>query len=130
VPELKRILTTRIVSTPAALDEQIWPDDQLVLRTAPDEVLISPPLADASPILASDPHAIVVSDGSFAGIWLPTETALEFLEHHCEWELPSNRPAFAQGAVAGIATKLWFEADRILFIAPAPMAAEFEERLG
>ena len=37
--------------------------------------------------------------------------------------------AFAQGAVAGIATKLWFEAGRVLLIVPAPLIADFEERM-
>jgi hypothetical protein len=43
--------------------------------------------------------------------------------------LPTARPAFAQGAVANIPLKLWFEHDRVLFIVQSPFAADFEERM-
>jgi len=43
--------------------------------------------------------------------------ALDFLERSCEWELPRARPAFAQGMVAGLPLKLWFEPERVLLIA-------------
>ena len=39
------------------------------------------------------------------------------------------RPAFAQGAVAHVATKLWFEENRVLIVVPSPMAPDFEEHL-
>ena len=123
--ELKRIPATRIVATPAALDAANWPADALVLRTAPDEVLIMPPLAD---IKLADPHAIITAEGSFAGAWVPASAALAFLERACEWELPHTRPAFAQGAIAAIPTKLWLEADRVLFVIPAPYIEDFQER--
>jgi hypothetical protein len=54
---------------------------------------------------------------------------MDFLTRECEWELPRDRPAFAQGAVAGLAMKLWFEHGRVLFVVPAPFAHELEERL-
>ena len=38
-------------------------------------------------------------------------------------------PAFAQGAVADIPVKLWFEDDEVLIITPAPLAADLAERL-
>ena len=38
-------------------------------------------------------------------------------------------PAFAQGAVAGIATKLWLTEGRVLFIVLTPYAYEMEARL-
>ena len=126
MPEIKRLPATRIVALPAALDAADWPNEALVLRFAPDEVLVSPPLAEVS---LDDPHAIIIADSSYAVVWLEAAEALEFLDHTCAWELPPKRPAFAQGAVAGIPAKLWLEPDRILFIVPAPFAAEFEERL-
>ena len=43
--------------------------------------------------------------------------------------MPSARPALAQGAIAGIAAKVWVEAERVLILVPAPFVAEFEERL-
>ena len=126
MPALKRLPATRIVATPATLDGVVWPDEALVLRFAPDEVLVMPPLGS---VPVSDPHAIIIADGGFAGVWLTAGEALAFLERACEWEIPSGRPAFAQGSVAGIATKIWFEEERVLFIVQAPYAHDFEERL-
>lgn len=124
MPELKRFAATRIVATPAALDAARWPQDALALRIAPDEVLVT---AAVSAEIVNDPHAIVVPDAGFAGVWIDADEALDFLERSCEWELPAARPAFAQGAVAGLPVKLWFEQERVLFIVPAPYAADLEE---
>ena len=129
----KRVSAIRIVSTPAALDAAQWPSATLVLRLASDEVWVVSELtslAETSGILTHDPHAIVMPDASFAGLSLPADEARRFLERTCEWALPSERPAFAQGAVAGLAMKLWFEQDRVLLIVPAPFAHELEERIG
>ena len=126
MPALNRIPATRIVATPAALDAAVWPDGALVFRIAPDEVLVTPPL---SAVTLDDPHAIVVSEGGFAGTWMAVDEALAVLERHCEWELPSERPAFAQGTVAGIPAKVWLEKDRVLFLVPTPFVSDLEERL-
>lgn len=126
MPELKRLIMTRIVSTKEVLDTAVWPQDRRVIRIAIDELLLYPALEDAS---VDDPHAIIISDGSFASMAMDEDEALAFLSHSCEWELPTKRPAFAQGAVGGIATKLLFEEDKIFFIIPAAMIAEFQERL-
>jgi hypothetical protein len=126
VPELRPFPATRIVAAPPALDAAAWPDGTLVLRLAPDEVLIFLPVHE---VAVSDPHAIIVAEDGFRGVWVAAEPALTFLEHACAWELPSARPAFAQGAVADLPVKLWLEADRVLFLVPAPFAADLEERL-
>ena len=121
-----------------ALGCVVWPmiefeaDDGLAagaVRFAADELFVTPPLQNESVILAHDPHAIVIHEGGFAGTWLPAYEAADFLARNCEWELPDGRPAFAQGAVAGIPTKLWLEDDQVLFIVPAPYAADFAERM-
>ena len=127
MPVLKRLPATRIVATPVALDEVVWPEEALVLRFAPDEVLVMPPLGS---VPVSDSHAIIIAEGGFAGVWLTAAEALAFLERACEWEIPNERPTFAQGAVAGIATKIWLEEERVLFVVPAPYAHDFEERVG
>jgi hypothetical protein len=114
-----------MVASPAALDELVLPAEHLLLRMAKDEALILPP----AQVELADPHAIIVAEGGFAGIWLSRDEALDFLERHCEWELPKQRPAFAQGMVAGISTKIWFEQDRILLMVPTPYAHDFGERL-
>lgn len=129
VPERlpKRINATRIVATPAALGAAAWPD-ALVLRVAPDEVIVLAAVGQDG-ILSHDPHAIVVAETGFVSVWLPAEEALDFLERCCEWELPHARPAFAQGMIAGLPMKLWLESDRVLFITPAPFAVDLGERL-
>ncbi len=129
MPVLKRIAATRIVAKPAVLDSADFPQSSLALRFAADELFVTPPLQDESVILAHDPHAIVISEGGFAGTWLDAAEAAEFLAQNCAWEVPNGRPAFAQGAVAGIPTKLWLEEDQVLFIVPAPYAADFAERM-
>jgi hypothetical protein len=108
------------------LDSAPWPSGSLVLRTAADEALVMPPVAD---LLLADPHAIIVAEGGFSGVWLAADEALAFLERACEWELPPERPAFAQGAVAGLPAKLWLEAERVLVLVPSPYMYDFEERL-
>ena len=124
--ELKRIQGTRIVATPTALDSARWPDDALTLRLAADEIFVTTTVtADR----IDDPHAIVAPDGGFAGLWLSTPEALDFLERTCEWELPHARPAFAQGMVAGLPVKLWLEEEKILFVVAAPYADELAERM-
>ncbi|MCA9897327.1 MAG: hypothetical protein KC433_04010 [Anaerolineales bacterium] len=129
MPKLNRIAATRIVATPTALDSADVPQSSLALRFAADELFITPPLQDESIITAHDPHAILIREGGFAGTWLPATEAAEFLARNCEWEMPNGRPAFAQGAVAGIPTKLWLEDEQVLFIVPAPYAHDFAERL-
>lgn len=126
MPELKPLLTTHIVAAPSALDAAAWPADARVLRIAADEVLVIPPVAA---LALDDPHAIQVNDGGYVGVWLPAEKALDFLERTCEWEIPRSRPAFAQGMVAGVATRLWLESEAVLFVVAAPFVIDFQERL-
>ncbi len=126
--DLNRIAATRIVATPASLDAARWPQDSIALRIAPDEALVTTKVGQ-DVILSHDPHAIIVPETGFAAAWVATREALEFLERSCGWEIPSERPAFAQGAVAGLPVKLWLEQDRVLFIVPAPFATDLEERM-
>lgn len=121
----KRMSATRIVATQSALDTAQWSDDTLVLRIAPDEALAFPP----TDVALDDKYAIVTTDSSFAGVWVDSDTAATLLSHHCEWEVPRQRPALAQGSVAGLATKLWLEEERVLFLVLAAYSAEFTDRL-
>jgi len=131
VPELLHSLpVTRVVTTAAALDTLIVPDDALVLRTAPDEALvIHAETADPDSITVDDPHAIVVADAGWSGGWIPTAAADTFLDGNCSWARPTDRPSFAQGMVAHLPVKLWFEADRTLFVLPHVSAHELTHRL-
>ena len=127
MPELDLLVAMRIVATPRSLDHAEWPDGSIPLRLAPDEVLLVG--ADFAPPL-EDPHAIAEPESGFAGVWLAADEAEEWLSRSCEWRLPAERPAFVQGMVAGLATKLWFEDDRVLVAVPAPFAVDLQERMG
>lgn len=124
---LNRLSATRVVALPGAIDAAVWPAGALALRIAADEVLVTAVVDSAS---VADPHAIVERETGVMGIWIDAARALDLLERECDWELPSERPAFAQGAVAGLPLRIWFERDRILFLVPAAFAADFSERLG
>ena len=125
----KRLNCTRLMANPSALDQATMPTGHLAFRTAPDELWITPPVEDVSAVVTADPHAIVTHDTSLSGVWLPADEANRYLLHHCEWEVGKERPLFVQGAISGLATKLWLEEDRVLVIVPTPYAAELEERL-
>ena len=117
---------TRVAASRAALDAASWPADALVLRTAADEAFVSGRVAaEAVP----DSHAIVARETGFAGLWLEAGEAERRLARSCPFELPRERPAFAQGAVAGIPVKLWLEERRVRVVVPCALAAALAERL-
>lgn len=122
--ELKRLPMTRVVALPSALDEADF-SDALSFRVAPDEIYVQ---AEVTPKLKDD-YAIITKEASLAGVWLSSEDAQRFLEHECAWELPVERPAFAQGAVAHLPVKLYFEEERVLIMTAAPYAHDLSERL-
>jgi hypothetical protein len=126
VPALDRFTVTRIVAAPGAIDAAVWPEGTLVFRLAPDEVLIAPAVNATA---VDDPHAIVELETGLSAVWLEHVTAIDVLERECDWALPQERPAFAQGIVAGLPVKAWFERDRVLFIVASPFAADLRERL-
>ena len=129
-PRLRRLEATRVSATPGALDALVerppWPDTALAFRTAPDELLVT---ATPDFEVAGDPHAIVERETAFSYVWLDETSAGRFLDRECEWRRPGARPALAQGEVAGLPAKLWFEDSRTLILTPAPFAAAFERRL-
>jgi hypothetical protein len=90
----------RVVADPVALDIARWVGTEvIVLRFAPDDALA----IGATGVDLADPHAIVEPDAGFAGAWLP----LDEVARHIEWPLPPERPALAQGAVAGVPAKVF-----------------------
>jgi hypothetical protein len=122
---LERLTVTRVVTTPEALDAATMPTGVIVLRTAPDEALV----LGTGDFVVDDPHAIVVADAGWSGVWLDSADAGEFLSHHCAWPRPATRPAFAQGMVAHMPVKLWLEEHRTLFVIPHVSAVDFGELL-
>ena len=129
-PRLSPIEATRVVAAPAALDgltaDAPWPGDALALRIAADELLVTaPPTFE----VAGDPHAIVERETGFSCVWLDAAGTAALLDRECDWERPDTRPALAQGEIAGIPVKLWFEPGRTLILTPSPFAAAFQRRL-
>lgn len=125
MPGRERLPVTRLVSTPVALDAAAWPEHAIVMRTAPDEVLL---IGGAAPDL-EDEWAIVLDDAGWSGVWLDAELGETFLRHACEWRPPSERPAFAQGMVAQLAVKIWFEQDRMLLVTIQTVGDELADRI-
>jgi hypothetical protein len=122
VPVLERRHGLRVVAEAAALDAAAWTgDDVLVLRLAPDEALA----LGATRVEVSDPHAIVEDEAGFA----VAPVALDVISAHIEWALPTERPALAQGSVAGIPARLWLTGDDAMVIVHAAYAADLQDRL-
>jgi hypothetical protein len=125
VPAVEILLGWRVVAAPAALDSGRFPVGALVLRFAPDDVLI----VGEGVIAVDDPHAIVEPDHGWCALAVSENRALEILAHHAAWSPPTQRPALAQGMVAGLAAKVFLDGERSLIIVTAPYAAELERRL-
>jgi hypothetical protein len=125
VPALERLRGVHVVAEAAALDAARWRGNGVtVLRVAPDEAIA----LGASGVELDDEHAIVEPEVGFAGVWLPLDDVLA----HVEWPLPSERPALAQGSIAGVPAKLWLPADPdadALLVTAAAYADELAGRL-
>lgn len=121
--EREALVATRLVARPDAIDGASWPDHALALRLARDEVLM---IGSGAPRV-SDEHAIVLEDTGWVGFRVPAPNAAVFMEQECAWPLPVE--GFAQGMVAGIATKVWVGRTEVRFVVPAVLADDFEERL-
>jgi hypothetical protein len=127
VPAPERLSAMRIAAARSALDAARWPKDAIVLRVAPDEVLVI--AAEAMRVTSNDiadPHAIVEPETGFAGAWISSAETARLLERHCAWEWRQHAGGLAQGAIAGLPIKIWFEADRALWLVPEAFAADFE----
>ncbi|HEX7473488.1 MAG TPA: hypothetical protein VF323_10430 [Candidatus Limnocylindrales bacterium] len=125
----------RVVADPGALDRARWegPDGAahvVVLRFAPDDAFA----VGARIAHVDDPHAIVEPEAGYVGAWLSAEAVENDVVPRIEWSLPTERPALAQGSIAGVPAKLWLTsdadgADRALLIVQAAYAHELSERL-
>jgi hypothetical protein len=123
VPALDRLRGIRLVAVPASLDRATWAgDDITVLRFAPDDAFA----IGATGVDIDDEHAIVEDEVGYVGAWLdPAEVA-----PHLEWPLPTERPALAQGSIAGVPAKLWLPDDGdALLLTAAAYADELMSRL-
>jgi hypothetical protein len=123
---------SRIVASAAALDAVDWPEGTTVLRFAPDDVFAIG-LLDPGSIRVADEYAITADESGYVGCWLD-QAGLAHVAAHIEWPLPSERPALAQGFVAGVPAKLYLadtaEVDTAaLLLTNAPYADELWGRL-
>lgn len=121
---LEVLAVTRVVAAPDSLDRAIFPSESIVLRTAPDDVVV----IGGGEVEVDDPHAIVRDDAGWSGVWVNRAPADAFLKTSCSWPRPTDRPAFAQGAIAHLAVKLWLTEERTLFVFPTALTADFVER--
>jgi hypothetical protein len=118
----------RVVAEPSALDAASWSGEGqvIVLRIAPDEALA----IGATGVDVDDEHAIVEPEPGFSGARLD-RAGLESVLAHVEFRLPSERPALAQGKVAGVPAKLQLdgEGDGALLVIQTAYAADLAARL-
>jgi hypothetical protein len=136
VRALERLPGLRVVAAPEALDKARWaPGDAVVLRFAPDDAFA----IGARTVEVGDPEAIVEPEPGFVGVWLTADELHHDVLPGMEWSLPSERPALAQGNIAGIPAKLWLTtgrdaegangADQALLVVLAAHANDLAERL-
>lgn len=123
---LEILFGRRVAAAAAAIDAVSWPEGSVVLRLAPDDVLL---IGDGD-IEIGDPHAIVENDGGFCCLRTTEENATRLIAGAASFGLPEERPCLALGMVAGLPLKVWLSDGEAWLIAPTPFAAELEERLG
>jgi hypothetical protein len=122
VLELERVRGLRVVADAAAMDDARWSgDDVTVLRFALDEAFA----IGATTVDIDDPHAIVEDEAGFAA----GAVDLDVVAAHIEWALPSERPALAQGSIAGVPAKLWLTDEGATLVVQAAYAADLLARL-
>ncbi len=101
----------RVVASPEAIDRAVWHDEgpeefePLVVRLAPDDAFA----IGATGVEADDPHAIVEHEVGFIALMFPADEFVDVVVPRLEWPAPMERPAFAQGAIAGVPAKLYLD---------------------
>jgi hypothetical protein len=101
----------RVVASPEAIDRAIWHDEgpeefqPLVVRLAPDDAFA----IGATGVEVDDPHAIVEHEVGFIALMFPADEVVDVVVPRLEWPAPMERPAFAQGAIAGVPAKLYLD---------------------
>ena len=125
VPVVEIINGRRVVASPSAIDSGRFPPNALLLRMAPDDVLV---IGDGSIELADD-AAIIEADSGWCALHVSEEQATEIIAHHAAWNPPIRRPVLVQGMIAGLAAKVYLDGENSLIIVATPFGAEVEERL-
>ena len=121
----ERLEAIRIVADSGALDRVEGPEAGHLMRLAPDDLLVLPPL---DRVVVDDPHAIVEPECGFSGAWFGA-SELMALQSLSEWRFPEERPAVAQGHLAGLPVKMLFASPGALVLVPTVIAHHLEERV-
>ena len=119
----------RIVADSTSLDGLHPPVGGVALRLASDEVLL---IIDDQSFnwSVADPDAIVVDESGLSGVLLDRGGFEHAIAPHIDWAIPTAHPALAQGLVAGVPCKLWFdEDDDVLVLCSTSHVHELEARL-
>ena len=103
----------RVVASPEALDAAEWqdagpgPDDfePLILRFAPDEAFA----VGATGVHVDDPDAIVEAEVGYTAVMFPVDEFIDVVLPRIEWPVSPTRPAFCQGSIAGVPSKLYID---------------------
>jgi hypothetical protein len=121
------ITGTRVVAAPASLDACVaaLPETMSALRFADDEVF----LVGKGQIELDDEYAIVEREVGFSAFRFHPPLFAELVAHRLEWQLPTARPALAQGRLMAIPVKIWLTDSEVLLICPTAFAHELAERL-
>jgi hypothetical protein len=102
-----------VVATPEAIDAAAWQDagpgpgefEPLILRFAPDEAFG----VGATGVPLDDPEAIVEPELGYTAIMFPVDEFIDVVLPRIEWPVAPTRPAFCQGAIAGVPAKLYID---------------------
>jgi hypothetical protein len=131
---LETLFGTRINALPEALDAAAWGPDTIAMRISPDDLFVyndmfSPKDVGVDAVRAADEHAIIENETGFCGTWLAPNQVEQVLTH-IEWTLPTERPALAQGFIAGVPAKLWLTDNISMLLVGRQNASDLLERLG
>jgi len=103
----------RVVASPEALDAAEWQDagpgpdefEPLILRFAPDEAFA----VGATGVHLDDPDAIVEAEVGYTAVMFPVDEFIDVVLPRIEWPVSPTRPAFCQGSIAGVPSKLYID---------------------
>ncbi|MBI4421820.1 MAG: hypothetical protein HY560_13435 [Gemmatimonadetes bacterium] len=132
-----RAAVVRCFGQPRALDA--FPTAGAALgRVAPDELwLIGPAQTKAeltqraqSYLAGADPDGLVVEQSDGWSAWTVSgDDATAVVSRLSSMALPSDRPAFLQGALAHVPAKVLLLSDRLHLLVPAPLGHHLPERV-
>lgn len=125
MPDFEILRGYRVASSASDIDAVASATSGVALRFAPDDLFV---VGDEVPVTAA-PFAIVEEEVGFVGMWLTSQQFAAQVAPHIDWLVPVDRPALAQGLVAGVPAKVWLTDDRVLLITNGAYAHELGERI-